>query len=200
MLSGTRQRVVPLVVVLLLGACGPDGDGGAAAADRCDPTVHAIDQRVQIGAAGWDASGYPLDPPVTPPPGSCLRFVDDVPLEPGDPQPYGARLWRYALPTGVDIEKLCTSALRALQDAGPVGLNPDPCVPTPSTGLASGSGLPDGDPIVTHRFDARRLDDVVVTVIVLATTSDCSGDPEEGPTGELQDCITLVVGFRRLTG
>jgi hypothetical protein len=212
-MSADLRLAVPLVGVLLLGACGSDAADRAAPSEPpetagavpavpleaeepvvgpCDPTVRTVDARVQIGAAGWDASDYPLEPPVAPPPGSCIRSVNDVPLDVGEPGPFGPRLWYYALAPGSDVEALCAAALVTLEADDPAGMNPDPCVPmvAPSTDPRLGS-------IVSHRFDVLRQDSVVVTVITAASTTGCEAEPEEQTDDEQPDCLTMLVGFLR---
>jgi hypothetical protein len=175
------------------------GSGDAATSQpvgRCDPTVRPGDDRVVMGGAGWDSAGYPLEPPIAPPMGSCLRIAFDAPLDTGDAGTYGARLWSYALAAGTDVELLCRDALRTLQQAGPVGVGGDPCAP-----FRYEAGRSDGGVEVTrsHRFDALTTEDVLVTVVAseVEDAAACDADPgeESGPT---PDCLTLLVGFRRV--
>jgi hypothetical protein len=161
----------------------------------CDPPVRPGEDRVRLGGAGWDPAGYPLEPPVAPPAGACLRLAFDLPLDPGDAGPYGARLWNYALAAGTDVAALCRDALRSLEQAGPVGVDGDPCAP-----FRSELARPDGGVEVarSHRFDALTVEDVLVTVVASAVEDGaaCDVDPLER-SGPLPDCLTLLVGYRR---
>ncbi len=203
-----------LLGALLLGACASDptepareagspaasaaapegpGDVDSVVIGACDETVRVDDVRVQVGAAGWDASEYPLQPPIAPPPGACIRFVGDVPLEPGDPARFGPRLWLYALPAGTDAVALCTAALRELEADRPAIMNLDLCAPTlMDTGQAGGS-----DQTLDHRLDVLRRDDVVVTFATSERETECTADPEEQSADDALDCITLLIGFQQ---
>lgn len=226
-LSSVGRGGLLLAAALMLVACGTDASGGPAgdapprtSADgaaggagsgsgagsgdaptpqpvgRCDPTVRPGDDRVVMGGAGWDSAGYPLEPLLAPPMGSCLRIAFDVPLDSGDAGPYGARLWTYALAAGTDVEMLCRDALRILQQAGPVGVDGDPCAPFRVETARSDGGV---EVARSHRFDALTTEDVLVTVVAseVEDAAGCDADPGE-ESGPMPDCLTLLVGFRRV--